>query len=110
MKRKLKRIPRNASETLDTNLRRINEALPQNVCVHMFGITAFLTLLGKLSNFWTDIRMPRRDSEDNVPWIIAYSQYMCENEIHYIFYVFEDGECNIVREINKILKEERSES
>ena len=105
MKMNLKKIPRNASETLDTRLRIVNEALPQNVCVHMFGITAFKTLLGKLSNFWTNIGMPRRDSEDNVPWIIAYSQYMCENEVYYIFYVFEDGgTCNVVKEINKILR------
>ena len=107
---KIESIPRNANNIIENSLYKINKELPQNVCVHLYGITAFPILLEKLSSFWTEIRMPKRDSEDSVPWIIAYAEYLYDNETHYLFYVFQDGELDVIEEINNILEGEISES
>lgn len=99
-----------------TGICKLNNDLPENVCVHVYGITAFPTYLEKLSDLWTGIVTPKDVKDDDVmPWIMSYLSYEKEGETYYLIWFFNNGDYPephptdydlIEKEIRQFLKDE----
>lgn len=83
----------------------INKELPDSVCVQVYGMAAFPTMLSKLSDLWTGVIMPKGlKEEDKLPWCIAYFQYQIESEVSYLIWFFDNSD-PLPADDNKIIKE-----
>ena len=74
------------SKKLD--LKRINESLPDNICILTFSIGDFSILLPKLNSYWYQISIPEQKEDENIKWVIATAQYKIKKKLHYILYCF----------------------
>lgn len=74
------------SKKLD--LKKINDALPDNVCVLTFSIGDFGILLPKLNSYWYQISIPEQKEDENLKWVIAITQYRIKTKMYYILYCF----------------------
>lgn len=100
-----------------SNLDYINGKLPDNVCVMIYGITAFNIFLEKLGDLWTGVVLPKQKADEQVKWSLAYLEYQKEGETCYLIWFFE-GNCleqkpasekAILKEIKKFLKDRENE-
>lgn len=86
------------SKKLD--MKKINETLPDNVCVLTFSIGDFSVLLPKLNSYWYQISIPEQKEDENIKWIIATAQYKIKRKTYYILYCFGNvKEADIKEEI-----------
>lgn len=74
------------SKKLD--LKKINEVLPDNICVLTFSIGDFGILLPKLNSYWYQISIPEQKEDENIKWVIATAQYKIKRKVYYILYCF----------------------
>lgn len=70
------------------DLKKINDTLPDNVCVLIFGIAEFGILLPKLNSYWYQISIPEQKEDENIKWIIATAKYKIKRKPYYILYCF----------------------
>ena len=98
-----------------TGICKLNNNLPDNVCVHVYGMTAFPTYLEKLTDLWTGIVTPTCKDEDVIPWIMPYLTYEHDGKTCYLIWFFNNGDYPephptdyvlIEKEIRQFLKDE----
>lgn len=96
----------------------VNESLPENVCVMIYGLTVFPMFLEKLNDLWTGVILPKGYEEDDVlPWCMAYLKYEKHNKDCYLIWFFDNVNFPIskvvddslfIKEIKQFLKDEES--
>ena len=88
-----------------SGIHKVNNEVPDNVCVHIYGIKAFPMFLDKISNLWTGIVTPNQDSKEPIDWIISYFKYELEGKPYYLIWFFDNNENHTITDEDKVIKE-----
>ena len=100
-----------------SKLEFINKELPDNVCVMIYGITAFPVFWEKLNDVWAGVVLPEQKPDEKIKWSLAYLEYEKEGKTCYLIWFFE-GNCLdkepcdeklILKEIKQFLKDREEE-
>ena len=67
---------------------KLNNRLPDNVCVNLYSISAFITYMEKMSHMWYAILTPELQPTDEVTWILGYMKQYVEERPYYILWLF----------------------
>lgn len=85
---------------------KLNNKLPDNVCVNLYSISAFITYMEKMSHMWYAILTPELQPTDEVTWILGYMKQYVEERPYYILWLFINNtvtDDEIIEEIEKFL-------
>lgn len=85
---------------------KLNNRLPDNVCVNLYSISAFITYMEKMSYMWYAILTPELQPTDEVTWILGYMKQYVEERPYYTLWLFINNtvtDDEIIEEIEKFL-------
>ena len=92
-----------------TLLQKVNSMLPNNVCLQIYDMAEFPLFLGKLTDIWTGVILPKQEETEKISWVMSYLQYQNNNKDCYLIWFFTNQESDeklIISEVKKFLSED----
>ena len=75
-----------------TLLQKVNSMLPNNVCLQIYDMAEFPLFLGKLTDIWTGVILPKQEETEKISWVMSYLQYQNNNKDCYLIWFFTNQE------------------